>query len=116
MKLGFEMIPVLPVKQDKKQVAYYLRRNARPFIERLMNKYEGTEELNTLLKPDFQIKNLKVYGYYDYNIYSKDAYVYAPKQLTLVDEAEEWSTRDVPKIKSSHLKGSKLRIYGTLDW
>ena len=28
----------------------------------------------------------------------------------------DWTTNNVPKIKSDHLKGSKLSVYGTLDW
>ena len=38
----------LPVGKGKQQVAYYLRRNARPFLEALLKKDKGSYELRVL--------------------------------------------------------------------
>ena len=85
----------LPVNKTPTQFGNYLRKNAYTWLQSLLKDDENcTEELKTLFTPDF-----KMTGWNENGPYHCD-----------------WTTNKVPKIKSDHLKGSKLSVYGTLDW
>ena len=84
----------VPLDKTPVQFGYYLRRNEPELFQSLTEDSLCPKELRSLNVADFKMTN-----WYKSGLYACD-----------------WETSGVPKIDSNKLKGSKLAVYGTLDW
>ena len=83
-----------PLDKTPVQFGYYLRRNEPELLQSLTKESLCPKKLRSLTVPDFKMTNWSKSGPYHC----------------------DWETSGVPKIDSNKLKGSKLAVYGTLDW
>ena len=73
---------------------FYLRRKALDKLKSLALNMKNNQEIQAVLKPDWELN-----GWHDSGPYEGG-----------------WHYKKIPAIKSDHLKGTRLSVYGSIDW